>query len=141
VGDDNFIKLYVCLHNKWNPYSDEVKAMPTHYWLTTFYMLRQQPMINWKEALEPQAELIGNLIKPEIYQEYKKIKDRREKAKKRAKEGQFAESIDQGGLSGYAEADTYYDPSKGLMNSKGKVLIPKEEYMKMMHLDGFAISM
>lgn len=103
-------------------------------------MLRQQPMLNWKEALEPQAELIGNLIKPEIFQEYKKIKDRRERAKQKAKEGQFGESTDQGGYSGYAEADTYYDPSRGLMDNRGRVLIPKEEYMKMMHLDGFAIS-
>jgi len=103
-------------------------------------MLRQQPLVNWKDALEPQAELIGNLIKPEIYQEYRKIKDRREKAKKRGKSGQFAESTDQGGLSGYAEADTYYDPNRGLMDSKGNVLIPKEKYMEMFHLDGIAIS-
>jgi hypothetical protein len=58
VGDDNFIKLYVCLHNRWNPYTDEIKQIPTHYWLMAFYMLRQQPMLDWKNAFEPQAELI-----------------------------------------------------------------------------------
>jgi len=107
-----------------------------------FYMLRQQPMLDWKNAFEPQAELIGNLIKPEIYMEYVKIKKRREMADKKLKEHDDSgiETTDKGGLSGYAATSTYFDPDRGIVNSEGRILVPKEKCEGMMGVSGVAIT-
>jgi len=97
-------------------------------------MLKLQTTRNWKEGLEPQAELIGSIVKPEVFKEYLKIKNRISQNRKK-------DYVEKDGTGGYTEADAHYDPNKGLLDKNGKVLIPKEEYEKMTHLDGIAISL
>lgn len=100
-------------------------------------MLQQQPKMDWKEALEPQAELIGQLIKPEIFKEYKKFKDKIDEKKKR---GEPIDISEKGGYKGYAETSTRYDPEKGIVDENGRILIPKHKMKKMLDLDGIAIT-
>lgn len=139
MGDYNFMKYYVCLHNKWNPYSDEVKKIPTQYWITTYGMITQESIMTWKEKLEPQAELIGQLCKPEVFKQYITMKKQLEEKKKK---GEPLEASYQDGSKKvtHAIADTHYDPTKGLVDSNGKIIIPKEKYDKMLDLDGVAVS-
>ena len=139
MGDYNFIKYYVCLHNKWNPYSDDIKKIPTHYWMAAYGMISQGIVMNWKEQLEPQAELIGQLCKPEVYKQYITMKKQMEDKKKK---GAPLEASYQDGNTKvtHAVADTHYDPTKGLVSEKGDVLIPKDKYDKMLKLDGVAVS-
>jgi len=139
VGDENFLKLYVCLHNKWNPYSEDIKSIPMHYWLISFHMIRQQNIVmNWKESLEPHAELIGQLTHPEIFQEYKKMKDKIERKKQDGAPVDITTSTDTG-TSSYAETDYHYDPIKGLVDANGKIAIPKERFDETMRIDGVGI--
>lgn len=95
--------------------------------------------MNWKEQLEPQAELIGQLCKPEVYKQYATMKKQIEEKKKKG-EPLEASYQDGGKKVTHAIADTHYDPMKGLVDSKGEVLIPKEKYDKMLNLGGVAIS-
>ena len=139
MGDDNFVKLYVCLHNRWNPYSDEVKNIPTHYWISAFYMLRHQVIIRWKESLEPHAELIGQLTHPEIFKEYKKYKDSMERKRKEGKPLDVTISTDKGTMS-HAIADVHYDPLKGLVDFNGKIVVPKGKFDEKSQMDGIALS-
>lgn len=102
-------------------------------------MLSQNIRMNWKESLEPQAELIGQLCKPEVYKQYITMKKQMEEKKKK---GEPLEASYQDGNTRvtHAVADTHYDPTKGLVSSDGKVMIPKEKYDKMLKLDGVAVS-
>jgi len=77
------MKYYVCLRNKWNPYSNEVEQLPVHYWVTMYGMLTQESIMNWKEKMEPHAELVGQLCKPEIFKQYISMKKQLEEKKKK----------------------------------------------------------
>ena len=110
-----------------------------HYWITMYGMITQDSVMKWKEQYEPHAELIGQLCKPEIFKQYISMKKQFEEKKKK---GEPLEASYQDGNRKvtHAVADTHYDPKKGLVNSKGEILIPKENYDKMLDLDGVAIS-
>lgn len=116
-----------------------MKKLPIHYWFTTYTMIRQQVIAQWKDSFEPQAELIGQLTHPEIFKEYRKMKDKIEKQKEEGKPINVSISTNKG-ISSYAETDTHYDPNKGLVDKNGRIIIPKEKYDKVMRLDGIAIS-
>jgi len=104
-------------------------------------MIRMQHNVNWKEALEPQAELIGQLIKPEIYKQYRSMKEQMEK-KKKAGEPLDVSYQDGKTRVSHAVADTRYDDNLGLIDANGNVLIPKEKYKEMLeNFSGAAISL
>lgn len=139
MDDYDFMKYYVCLHNHWNPYSDEIKKLPAHFWIASYGMLIQHKIMYWRESLEPQAELIGQLCKPEVYKQYITMKKQIEEKKKKGEPLEVSYSDGKTRVS-HAVADTYYDPHKGLIDDKGNILIPKDRYDKMLNLDGIAVS-
>jgi len=134
------MKLYVCLYNKWNPYSDEIMNIPPIYWIVAFNFIQVQSRHAWKNNILPHAELIGQLTHPEIYKEYDKLKKRRDKLND-LQEGEdfYVENAD--GIEGGGSTTCRYDPIKGLVNADGDVVIPKEQYDNMLGLDGIAISL
>lgn len=88
-------------------------------------MLRLQDHRKWEDFYEPAAELSGALSTPQVYVDYMKKKKQSDK-KTSAKE---------------AEANSYVDPNKGLVDAKtGRVLIPIDKITSQMGISGFAIS-
>jgi hypothetical protein len=138
VGDE-FIKFYVCMENKWNPYSEEVKSIPPVYWVLAFHFLQVKTRNTWENVLLPHAEAIGQLTHPEIYREYDKIKKNRGKLDN-TNPGDSYYNEGTWGVSGGGVSNAHYDPTKGLVDADGKVLIPNEEYLGMIGLDGVAVS-
>jgi hypothetical protein len=50
------------------------------------------------------------------------------------------ETTDKGGLAGYAATSAYFDPDRGIVNSAGKVLVPKEKCEENMGMSGVAVT-
>jgi len=134
------MKFYVCMHNKWNPYSDEVKNIPFIYWIVAFNFLQVQQRHTWNNFFLPQAELVGQLTHPEIYKEYDREKRKQEKLNT-IKEGEDFYEETARGIEGGGVATVRYDPIRGLVDAEGKIIIPKEKYDEMLGLDGIAISL
>ena len=102
-------------------------------------MIRQKSFNEWKEHFEPHAELIGQLTHPEIYKEYRKFRDKIAEKKSKGKPIDITIPTEKGSAS-YAATDSKYDPQKGLVDAKGNIIVPKEKFEKMMHLDGIPVS-
>ena len=139
VGDD-FMKFYVCLYNKWNPYSKEVQEIPFVYWVVAFNFIQVKLSQDWKSFMLPHAEMIGQLTHPEIYKEYAREKKKYERLEKNPSGKDYFESTSVG-IEGGGISNAKYDPQRGLVDEEGRVIIPKEKYDDMLGLDGVAISM
>lgn len=127
------------MHNKWNPYSEEVSNIPWIYWIMAFNFLQIKATSDWDNKMLPHAEMIGQLTHPEIFTEYKKHKDKMEKREKLGKGQDYYEStVD--GVEGGGTANAHFDPNIGLVDDKGRVVVPKEEYERMIGMEGVAIS-
>lgn len=97
-------------------------------------MIRNQSIIDWKEGLEPQAELIGQLTHPEIYKEYIKFKEKIKEKKEKGEPINVTIKTEKG-VSAYSQTEHKYDPNKGLIDANGNIIIPKEKFAKMMHFE------
>jgi len=106
----------VCARNKWNPYDAEICKIPMQYWLLSYNFIEMNDHYKWSNELEPQAELIGYISNPEVYSEYKKV----QKAQKEGKEAVFESG---GSKTTLASADVHFEPGKGMVDSKGVVVI------------------
>jgi len=139
VGDE-FVKLFVCTHNKWNPYSKEIKNIPPLYWSVAFSFIKMHSKQSWDEHYKPQAELIGQIANPEIYKIYADhVKETERIEESETKSGEYKTDIgDKTRVS--ATTDAHFDPAVGLVDGNGKLLIPKDKYEEMVGLDGVAIS-
>jgi hypothetical protein len=135
VGDLEVLKQYVCSYNKWNPYSDETKKIPAFYWLLAFYNIKFLKYQEWDSINKPQAELTGMLSNPQVYQEY--AKQKREFESKKLTKGREAIV----GNKIIAEADAFYDPIKGLVDSEGNILVDRETYKNISNVNGIMVSM
>ena len=127
------------MNNKWNPYSEEIKNMPAIYWAMAFQFLQIQKKHEWENTYLPLAEMIGQLTHPEIYKEYRKVKDRYDKLKDKGEGADFYKETATG-TEGGGVANAHYDPNLGLVDNDGKVIVPKENYENALGLDGVAIS-
>lgn len=127
----------VCTYTHQNPYSDETKALPDIYWVTQLMFIKAKMLHEWKYFWEPQGELIGSIAEPSVFQEYAKNKKRNESP-------ETADSASQNpdGFDGFnsAVANTHYDPAKGLLDTSGNVVIPKNVFDKDANIGGVAIS-
>jgi len=138
VGDE-FIKFYVCMYNKWNPYSEEINSIPPIYWILAFNFIQTKSKYDWEHVTKPHAELIGQLTHPEIYTEYKKIMDRKDKKDSLEKGKDFYEKT-RDGIAGGGSANAIYDPKRGLVDEDGNIIISKDKYEEMTGIAGIAIS-
>jgi len=134
------MKFYVCLYNHWNPYSSEVNSIPSLYWALAFNFIQVEKRNQWETHIMPHAELVGQLTHPEIYKEYIVWKEREKRQKAFEKKGGDYYKEDRDGLVGASTANAYYDPMRGLVDTDGTVIIPKEKYEKMIGIDGIAVS-
>jgi len=115
-------------------------SIPPVYWILAFNFIQVQYRHDWNNTVLPHAEIIGQLTHPEIYREYDKAKKRREQINDVKNEGNYYKE-DEEGFEGGGVTTFKYDPNKGLVNDKGNVVIPKEQYESMLGLDGVAISL
>jgi hypothetical protein len=131
------MKLFICALNGWNPYAEEIQKLPYFYWLVAIRAHRYKEYRDWKENLEPQAELIASIIAPENFEEYREFIEQKEHNKK---EG-LADQVKVGDTT-IAKSNAYYDPRKGLVKEDtGEILIPKDEFKNRINIeDGIAIS-
>lgn len=134
---DNFYRFYVCVYNKWNPYDKEIMALPLHYWLLSYKMIQMNKKRTWDDFIEPHAELILQLTEPENFKKYNKMKKelREQEEKEEEMEGKEIK-VDN---TVVASANAYFDPTRGLVSKDGRLIIPKEEYQKLLGIDGIAI--
>lgn len=98
----------------------------------------------WEYLHKPAAELVAQVANPQVFRVYF---DNLKKEKRRQSENRdegFYESKgkDQRSENYHSESDanTYYDPLRGLVDKNGTVLVPKEHYDKLLGIDGIAIS-
>jgi len=108
--------------------------LPSHYWILQLYMIRMEPLLNWRNSWEPQAELIGQLTHPEIYKDYIKFKEKI-KEKKDKNEPVDVSIKTEKGVASYSETKYRYDPNRGLVDADGNIIVPKEKFDKTMHLE------
>ena len=104
----------------------------------------------WERFYKPNAELGGQIANPQVYKAYfdaiKKEERKKEEKKKGKSDSGFYENDVRGLDSEHyyteAEANSKYDPLKGLVDNDGNVIIPKEQYDKLLGLgeDGVAVS-
>jgi len=146
-----FVKLFVCFHNKWNPYSAFAESLPDMYWFLQFQFIQLERKQTWEHFLLPTAEMAGQIANPEVFKVYYDHKKAREKENKRKKDSKNAINdsgemrvVNKSGdsINEYveSEANSHFDPEKGLVDNEGRILIPKEQYEKLIGLDGIAIS-
>ena len=124
MGDEAFLKLYICTKLKWNPASEEVKNIPDYQWMLLQYMVEAQLFDTWDRIAEPQAELIGMISNPQAFDSYSKYKN--------TKTTKYGETVvkTKDGQSGQTIANSMFDPVKGLVNEKGEVLVDAETLKK-----------
>lgn len=113
--------------------------MPAIYWAIAFNFIQVKLQDDWNSFWKPHAEMIGQLTHPEIYKEYKKYKDSAER-KELGEPGSHEYNVTKDGVSGGGVASAHYDPEKGLVDTKGKVLVAKDDYDKLLGLDGAMMS-
>lgn len=133
VGDD-FARFFVCAYNKWNPYSEEYRTLPLHFWIMSMAFIKMQTKDIWEGLLRPQGELVAQIANPDAFKVYHEYMKKLE-IEKTEKKG-----VIKVGDTEVANANAHYDPSIGLVDDKGNVIIPKEQYQKMLGIDGIAIS-
>ena len=132
--------MYVCSYNKWNPYSEEIKMIPDFYWIIQYNMIYLELKRDWDNFYKPQAELIGQISNPEVFKYYYDQMKQIEKQKKEGKDkGEISYTSD-GTKTTIAEANGHYDPQKGLIDNKGNVIVSKEDYNRILGLDGVMAS-
>lgn len=124
MGDESFLKLYICTKLKWNPASEEVKNIPDYQWMLLYYMIESQLYDTWNRIVEPQAELSGMISNPQAFDAYSKYKN--------TKANKYGETVtnSKDGQSGRTVANSMFDPEKGLVNDKGEILIDLETLKK-----------
>jgi hypothetical protein len=135
MGDFEILKFFVCAMNGWNPYSEEVMRIPFFYWQTTFKMKRYVKYREWEDLFKPQGEFIASLTAPENFTQYLKIKEQKERNEKKG----LPDEIKSGNMIS-ATTEIKFDPTLGLLDENGEVLITKEEFMKRNNMEGIAIS-
>ncbi|HRZ18868.1 MAG TPA: hypothetical protein P5136_02315 [Methanofastidiosum sp.] len=142
------MKFYVCSHNGWNPYSEEIKRIPIIYWLIEFHTINVERAKTWENLLKPTAELIGQITNPQVFKVYYeniKREERKKKAKRHEKDdiGFYEDKHkDLNSEVIYSEAETnyHYDPDIGVIDNKGNLVVSKEQYERILGLDGIAVS-
>ncbi len=127
------------MYNKWNPYSKEVQEIPVTYWILAFTFIQLEKQDLWEGLMLPQAEVIGNISNPSVFEQYLKHKKRKTKSEN-MKEGEEFYVETQAGIEGGGTASAKFDPDKGLVDIYGRIIIPKEQYLDMLNLDGVAVS-
>lgn len=93
----------------------------------------------WERTFKPHAEFVGFLTKPQMYKIYAEEEEKRKRLES-LKDGHEVTIDSQSSLSGSGIANSHFDQDKGLVDEKGNVIIPKEQYEKMMGLSGVAVS-
>ena len=127
------------MYNKWNPYSEEVNNMPPIYWTLAFNFLQTKAASDWDRFILPHAEMIGQLTHPEIYKEYRKLVNKKKKEDSLPKgQDDYKDTVE--GISGSGSANAVYDPSVGLVDENGRVIISKEKYEQLTGIAGVAVS-
>jgi hypothetical protein len=127
------------MYNRWNPYSEEVKSIPSVYWIIAFNFIQVKSSQDWENNMLPHAELIGQLTHPEIYTEYRKFVDKKKKEDS-LKKGESYYKETRNGFSGGGSSNAHYDPTIGLVDEEGRVIVPKDEYEQMTGIAGIAVS-
>lgn len=117
MGDEKFIKYFLCAKHGWNINSDEIKSINQIDWLIHYYFEGMFNHETWAEQLEPQAELIGMIANPEVFGNYRKYKD----AKKKGQDETVIST--RNGVSSSTETKAMFDSKKGIVDEKGNILI------------------
>lgn len=137
MGDFNFMKLFICAINGWNPYSDEIRSIPFSYWLVAFRIHKYKQYEQWTSLLKPLGEFICSIQAPENYGEWKKYITQKEENKKAGRPDEV-----RSGDRHIARANSFFDPEKGLVNMEtGEVLVSKEDMKKRLNIEGVAVSL
>ena len=137
---ESFPKLYVCFHNRWNPYDPQYDSIPDEFWVSMFTMIRVEYQTVWEALLKPLGEMVGQIANPDAFQVYWKYAKKQKDMNKKLNPGQEYYHADSSGVSGTAIANSFFDPERGLVDDKGNVIIPKEKYEEMLGLKGVAVS-
>jgi hypothetical protein len=131
------MKLFICAINGWNPYSEEIKSIPSYYWLIAFRVHNFKQYENWNSQLKPLGEFIASIVSPENYAEWKKYTTQKEINKEQG----LPDQVNLGDRH-IAKANTYFDPVKGLVHSDtGEILVSKEDMQKRLNIEGIAYSL
>lgn len=135
VGDSNFIKLYVCLHNNWNICSKDIKQITDYQWVLNYLLVNLKRKKDWEEFYKNNSELTASITMPDNYKQYSEYQDKILDKKNKG------EAVDTKiGNVHHAISNSHYDPNKGLVDENGNIIIPKERFNNMMGFDGVAIS-
>lgn len=127
------------MHNRWNPYSDEVKNIPNIYWILALNFIQMGIRHEWEGLLKPQAELIGQISNPEVFSVYRKEMKKKERLKT-TESGKSYYKTTKDGFEGGGVANAHYDPNKGLVDENGQVIIPADQYSDLIGFGGAMIS-
>lgn len=135
MGDFNFIKQTICAKNGWNPYDEEILKIPSFYWMLAYKFNMYHQYKDWEFLYKPQAELISSITSPQNFEAYSKIKKKNQQVKN--SQESFNIKTEDGGI---ARTSAKFDPSRGLVDSKGNVIMSVTEYMKRTDLKGIMVS-
>lgn len=110
----------ICAKRGWNLNSDEVQGISDLDWMMHFYFESMLTHDRWANELEPQAELVGMIANPEVFNNYVKHKN--------AKENKRGEKVvsTKNGIHTQTETHAFFDVRKGVVDTNGNVLIPLE---------------
>jgi len=89
---------------------------------------------NWDIFFKSHAELLGSISNPEAFKIYKEYSDKLEE-----QEGSESKEIKVGNNT-TAVSDSHYDPRVGIVDNEGNVVMPKEQFEKMLDMEGVAVS-
>lgn len=125
------MKLYVCACNGWNPFEEKIKVIPQEFWPYAYNMQRTEKYMIWKELLEPLGELIAHIANPEVFKAYVKFKKKLEAVEN--SNGPMVVEVDN---TTYASTNYHFNPDKGLVDEKGKIIMNKTAYLSLLGMSG-----
>lgn len=107
--------------------------MSDHQWIMEYLLINLKRKSDWEDFYKNNSELTASITMPENYKQYSEYQEKILKKK--------GEAIDTKiGNTHHAVANSHFDPQKGLVDSNGNILIPKDRFENMMGFDGVAIS-
>lgn len=142
MGVVQFAKFYVCALFGWNPFDEAIKKLSDVHFVIMSSLHRELQTMHWNNYTRPHAELIGQIANPEAFQVYWKYR-KREEATKHTTDNNSQYSVynkTKDSESLVASTTATFDPTRGLVDENGKVLMSVQEYEKLLDLDGVAVS-
>lgn len=120
MSDTNFLRYYVSAQNGWNPFDEQVKKIPSIYWIMAYHFKRMDDYADYKYKMKPTAEFLASIVAPDNFSQYLKW----EESNKKSNSEQTVKT--KNGEIGVGQSEIHLVPGLGMVDAEGTVVIPEK---------------